>query len=197
MSKKKRVSINALDKVWKEEFTNTTTQIWHGVEFEVKRTIGMTEMLEFVDDVTKSCFQENGGFLPEVIEFAVRSNLVLKYTNLSLPDALEHRYALLYETDLVDVIQDAIDQNQFIEIHQAVYDKVEHLCRTNAIEVQNRLGRVVTAFESVQEQLEQTFSGISQEDVTNLTKALTGGGFDADQVVRSYLEQTRREGDEP
>lgn len=88
----KRISISVMDKIIKEHFENTTTEQWYGIEVQIKKTLSFTEMMEFVNDVVLSCFQEDGGFVPEVMDFAIRSNILSKYANFSLPDKLEHRY---------------------------------------------------------------------------------------------------------
>ena len=123
----KRISISVMDKIIKEHFENTTTEQWYGIEVQIKKTLSFTEMMEFVNDVVLSCFQEDGGFVPEVMDFAIRSNILSKYANFSLPDKLEHRYEIIYMTDIIDLVCSRINGAQLNEIVAYINRKVEFL----------------------------------------------------------------------
>ena len=60
----KKVSITMFDKIAKEHFQNESVIQWYDAEVRVKRTLSLTEMLAFVNDVAGSCFQEGIGFMP-------------------------------------------------------------------------------------------------------------------------------------
>ena len=91
----KKISIASLDKVLKEQAVDIATEQWFGNEVKIKHTLSFSEMLAFVDDVVSSCFHTTGGYMPELQEFVVKSNILTRYANFNLPDNLEHRYALL------------------------------------------------------------------------------------------------------
>ena len=95
-TKNRRISINAMDSIMKTQYENITTECWNEIDITIKRTISLGDMLSFVNDVVASCFQDNGEFMPEVLDFAIRSNIILKYSNVSLPDNLEHIVRLRY-----------------------------------------------------------------------------------------------------
>ena len=97
MAKKseKKVSISALDNIIGERFLNTVEEKWYDIEVKMRKNIPFTEMLAFVNDVVSSCFQQKGEYVPEALDFAIKSNIIIRYTNVSLPDNLEHRYEIL------------------------------------------------------------------------------------------------------
>ena len=129
----KRISINTMDKIMKERFDNTITEQWCDIDVRIKKTLSFTEMMEFVNDVVLSCFQEDGGFVPEVMDFAIKSNILSKYANFSLPDNLEHRYEIIYKTDAVEMVCGKINNTQLNEIVSSIKNKVKFLCDSNAL----------------------------------------------------------------
>lgn len=187
----KKVSINAVDTIIDERFVNAVTEQWYGVEVNMKQTLPFMDMMAFVDDVVKSCFQKNGTYVPEVLDFAIKSNIISKYTNVSLPDNLEHRYMILYNSDIVDFVCKSINMPQLQEIVSSINRKLSYMCETNTVAVQNRLNELVSAFEDMQKKTDDIFSGITQDDMARLIGAIGDAGMTEDKVVESYLRQTK------
>lgn len=67
----KKVSISAVDNIIGERFLNIVTEQWYDIEVKMRRSLPFTEVLAFVDDVVQSCFQRNGAYVPEVLDFAI------------------------------------------------------------------------------------------------------------------------------
>lgn len=111
----KKVSIAQFDKIAREHFDNNVTIQWCGTEVKVKRSLPLMEVLAFVDDVVESCFHDQYGYMPEVRDFVIKSNILSRYANFSLPDNLEHRYQMVYFTDAVDTVCEAINTTQLQE----------------------------------------------------------------------------------
>ena len=101
--KEKRISIASFDKVLKEQAVPNTTEHWFGNEVVIKHTISIAQMLAFVDNVVSSCFHDEG-YMPEVKDLLIKSNLLTRYANFTLPENLEHRYTLIYNTDAVAMV---------------------------------------------------------------------------------------------
>ena len=187
----KRISIAAFDKVAKEQAVNDTVFDWHGVEITVKYTLGLTDMMEFVHDATESCFSESGTFVPEVMDFAIKSNILSRYARFTLPDNLEHRYALIYETDAVDVVCEHINERQLQEITASIKRRVNYVCESKVTLIQQKAEEMFMAFEKLQKQSESMFDNVSKEDIQKLLSAVANGGFDEEAVVKAYLAQTK------
>lgn len=184
----KKVSISAVDSIISERFVNITTEQWYDVEVKMRKSLPFTEMLAFVDDVVQSCFQKNGAFVPEVLDFAVKSNVISKYTNVSMPDNLEHRYAILYNTDLVDFVFQHINMQQLQEMVTAINRKLSYMCDTNTTSVQNRLNDLLSAFEQMQEQTESLFGGVTADDMTRLVGAIGNSSLTEERIVEAYMK---------
>lgn len=189
----KKVSIALFDKIAKEHFDNTITIQWHEAEVKVRRSLPLMEVLAFVDDVVENCFHEQYGYMPEVRDFVIKSNVLSRYANFSLPDNLEHRYQMVYFTDAVDIVCEAINTTQLQEIADAIDEKIEFRRNTRTVEVQKRIDQVVEAIEDMSRQTEVIFSGLTQDDMKTLMGAIAESGLDEQKIVKAYMEQKKAE----
>lgn len=187
----KKVSISLFDKIMKEQFENESTIQWHGAEVTVKRVLSLTDMLAFVDDVVESCFNDVFGFMPEVADFAIKSNILTKYANFSMPDDLEHRYRMVYATDAVDVVCAAINEAQLQVITNAINSKIRFRCDSKTAEIEARVNDVLAALEDMRDKAQDIFAGLTQDDVKNVIGAITNGNVSEEKIVQAYLEQTK------
>lgn len=187
----KKVSIALFDKIAKEHFQNEATIQWHEAEVRVKRTLSLKEMLSFVDEVVGSCFHDELGYMPEVKDFAIKSNILTRYANFSVPDNLEHRYQMVYGTDAVDAVCAVIDTTQLQEIVNSINDKIRFLCDSKATMIQERINDVLNTMEKMRDNTKSIFDGITQNDLKNLMGAITSNGLDEQKLVQAYIEQSK------
>lgn len=148
-----------------------------------------------MDDVVQSCFQRNGAYVPEVLDFAIKSNIISKYTNVSMPDNLEHRYAILYNSDLVDFVCQHINMQQLQEMVNSINRKLAYMCDTNTVSVQNRLNDLISAFETMQEKTEAMFGDVTPDDMTRLVGAIGDGALTEEKIVEAYMKHKNTPGD--
>lgn len=189
----KKVSIALFDKISKAHFQNENIIQWHEAEVRVKRTLSLTEMLSFVDDVVGSCFHDQVGYMPEVKDFVIKSNILTRYANFSMPDNLEHRYQMVYGTDAVDAVCSAIDTVQLQEIVNSINSKIRFLCDSKANLIQERINSVLETMEEMRDNTKDIFGGLSQDDLKALMGAITEHGLSEQKIVEAYMEQKRAE----
>lgn len=187
----KKVSIALFDKIAKEQFQNEATIEWHDAQLRVKYALSLTDMLAFVDDVVGSCFHDKLGYMPEVKDFAIKTNILSRYANFSLPDNLEHRYQLVYMTDAVDAVCAAIDGTQLQEIVNSINSKIRFLCDSKATMIQERINDVLNTMEEMRDNTKSIFDGITQDDLKNLMGAIISNGLDEQKLVQAYIEQSK------
>ena len=189
----KKVSITLFDKIMKEHYQNEIAIKWHEAEVRVKLTLSLSDMLSFVDDVIGSCFHDSMGFMPEVMDFAIKSNILTRYANFSMPDNLEHRYQMIYGTDAVDTVCAAINTEQLQEIVNAINSKIRFLCDSKANLIQERINSVLDTMEEMRDNTKDIFSGITQDDLKTMMSAITEHGMDEQKIVQAYMDQKRAE----
>lgn len=185
----KKISINVMDKIMKEHFENVATAQWMGIDVKIKRSISFTEMMEFVNDVVMSCFQENGGYIPEVLDFAIKSNILTKYANFSMPDNLEHRYEIIYNTSAVDFVCGQINMAQLQEIVGSINRKVEYMCNGNVMTIQRKMNEFIDAIEGFQSQATNMFANLTPDDLAKVVSAFGANGISEDKIVEAYMNR--------
>lgn len=198
MAKKdtKRVSINAWEKVMKEHFDTVPTVVdWYGVEVEVKRTLGVKEVLAFVEDIVGACFAPDGTFLPQAEQFAIRSGILTYYAGFAMPESIEKQYAFVMNTDAADMVQANINGIQLQNIIEAADRKIDYLCDSNALTIKAEAEKVVAEFQKLGEQMEAVFSGMSADDIQKILGSIDQlGQVSEDKIVNAYMD--RRQADD-
>lgn len=192
MTKTKKISINTFDKIVAENYTPTENLQWHGVDLVIKKTLTLKEVMTFVNTVVKGCFTtDDASYIPEVKDFFIKCCIVDMYTNLSLPDNSEHKYNLIYCSDIIESVLPHINEQQFNEMCQAINDKLKNLAQANIEMVHKQMNELYTSFNALQEKLSSTFSNVNSDDVVKLIGAITGGKLDEDKLVKAYVSQTK------
>lgn len=196
MEKTKKISINAMDKVIKEIYTSSHTVNWNGLEVVVKHSLTFKDMMGFVDSVVKTCFKsDDGAYMPEAKDFAIKSNILERYTNISLPNNLEHRYEIIYYTDIIDTIINYINKCQFDAMIEAVDAKINNIAQANIEDINKQMINLQTTFDNLQSQFESMFDGIDLEDLHNIMEKLAEGNLDESKLIEAYMSHTKKEND--
>lgn len=183
----------SLDEILGGELIATNAVEWRGVEFIIKQTLSIGEMLEFVNDVVTGCFQENGGFLPEVADFAIKLGILNKYTTLELPGELERCYEIVYCTDLVEFVSGYINEEQLGEITASINRKISYLCNTNVMNIRSQIMELLTSFETIQQKTTDMFQDLTPDDMKNVIGALENSRLSEEKLVEAYLNKTRKQ----
>lgn len=188
--KTKKISVSTFDKIMRDTSTPVETVEWNGIEITIKKTLSLREMLAFVDSVTKSCFMsDTGAYLPEVETFVIKCCVLEMYANFTLPSNVEHKYDLIYNTDAFDVVIEHINMKQFNEIVDAISAKVENMAQANIETINTQMQEICLAFNNLQKQVDDIFSGFNAEDMSKFMGAIADGKLDEGKLVQAYMEQ--------
>lgn len=187
-SKEKKISITSFDKVLKEQAIPDTIEHWFGNEVVIKYTLPVEQVIGFVENVVSSCFV-NADYVPEVKDFLIKSNLLMRYANFTLPDNLEHRYELIYNTDAVAVVSKHICEAQFGEILHAIDERIDYMCNTNISAIEKQVQQLVTSLEDTYKKTVEVFSGLDTADIAKLIGAVGDAGIDEEKLVKAFLDQ--------
>lgn len=190
MANKKEISAATFNEIVQKYSVKDAVIDWCGTEVIVKHTISFTDMMEFVHNAAESCFSESGAYVPEVMDFAIKSNILSRYANFALPDDLEHRYSLIYRSDIVDKVCEHINNEQLHEIIDAIKRKVGYACDAKVSSIQQKAAEMFNALEELSKQIEGMFSNVSQDDIQKLLGAISNGSINEDALVQAYLKQT-------
>lgn len=194
MAKKKikRISVNAMDEILKD-YENTETIQWNGIEVVITKNLSLEEMMAFADSVVKSCFdQASGTYMPEIKDFAIRSNIMERYANFTLPSKVERQYDVVIRSGVVEEILRHINFSQFDELLKAIDAKLQNAADANVQMVFRKFDDVVTSFEGLQDKVGALFAGVDQADIGKLMSAISEHGVSEEKVVKAYMEQTKQ-----
>ena len=130
--------------------------------------------------------------MPAAQDFAVRINLIEKYTNVSLPSDIKIQYALLYNTDLVDRVMEKIDSVQFDVVTGSIERGVRYRASSNIDGMKQKLNdiyaTVMQIIENFDTKFGEIFGSISAEDMKLIMKGISeSGGLDERKIVDAYL----------
>ena len=194
MAKKKikRISVNAMDEILKR-FENTETVQWNGLDVVITKTLSLEEMMAFADSVVKSCFdQTSGTYMPEIKDFAIRSNAMERYANFTLPSKVENQYDMVMRSGAFEMILNHVNHAQFNELMRAIETKLQNSAEANVQMVFRKFDDVVTSFEGLQDKVGALFAGVDQADIGKLMSAISEHGVSEEKVVKAYMEQTKQ-----
>ena len=101
-------------------------------------------------------------------------------------------YDIIYGTDIVRVVYDAIDPEQIAEIVHAIDVKVANTARANIERVNAELDKINKRFEDIQASIEKVFSNVSPEDITAMLKSIPDiANIDEGDFIQKYIENTK------
>ena len=193
MEKINRIDASTLVEVVNKIEEQTTEFEWNDMSVVVNRTLPMETMLEFVDYVVKTCFSDDGEYLPEVKDFAIKSCLLEMYANFDLPTDLPTRYAVIYNSDIVDAVLNRIEGRQFGEIINAIEQKIANLAQANVQMVYAQMNRINDEFENLQNNIAALFTGVEQDDIKKLVNAISNGNIDEVRLCRLLHLKIKRQ----
>lgn len=190
--KEKRVSVNALEKIAKEQFPESVTEQWFDIEVTIKRSLPLKEMLQFVQEVVDACFTTDGTFVPEIMDFATKSGILTHYANFTLPDNLEKQYWLIYSTGAVDMVCQHINMVQLQEMIGGINRKIDHMCDTDIVATKAKLNDLYEAFVKMGTEVSDLFSGVNAEELQKMVGTLGGTELNEEKIVSTYIEHMKK-----
>lgn len=190
--KEKRISINALEKIAKEQFPESVTEQWFDIEVTIKRSLPLKEMLEFVQEVVDACFTTDGTFVPEIMDFATKSGILTHYANFTLPDNLEKQYWLIYSTGAVDMVCQHINMVQLQEMIGGINRKIDHMCDTDTVATKAKLNDLYEAFVKMGTEVSELFSGVNADELQKMVGNLGSAELSEEKIVSAYIEHMKK-----
>lgn len=170
----------------------TETITWNGVEITVRRTIGLKDAIAMVDDIVDMSFLEDGTYVPHMTDFATRINALSRYTDFSLPEDIEQQYELVYSTSLYEEMTYHINMKQLGELVLAAERKIDMLCDADVLAVRHGIEKLLSTLEGLAQKMENTFNGVSGEEVANLAGAVKKDTVDEAKIVEALLKAQRK-----
>lgn len=95
---------------------------WDGYDIVVKQLLSADEFIEVVRAVFRDCrIPDTDNMVQlELIDFAIKTNIVSAYANVELPEGLSDLYNLIYGTDLYESVCDNVSEIQLKSIINSI-----------------------------------------------------------------------------
>ena len=172
-----------------DEFDKAVVVDWHDYKLLVRKTITQYEMTSFVDAVVKSCFDDDGTYMPENRDFMYRYCQILFYTNIDLPRDSEEAYELVYLLDLNNIINANAERYQLADIQSAIEEKIRYRLDTELDEMRKQVERITQVVGA----LNECISSVDAEDIKNLVTAyIEKGGLDEQKIVEALFKDKEK-----
>ena len=174
MAKKaNKISVNALDSVV-DGINEVMIEEWDGIEVAIKHTIGLTEMLEMVNNVVESCFDKNGDYIPEAKDLVIRCEILTKFANFTLPANIEKKYRCVMLSGAVEFVCSKINEFQLNEILSSIDKKIAYRCDSGINAIREQFTSLIASMEAMQSQTEN--------------KVVAARGIDEEKLVKAYAD---------
>lgn len=194
-NKMKKVSISQMDKIVKGLGNTEATFEWNGIEVVVKTLLSFQEMMEFAGRVKANCFVD-GEYLPEVRDFAIRDCIVDMYSNIRLPDNIEHKYEILYRTDICQEIVKYVNSDQYEQLLVAIDDKITAASESNTEGLRLRIEEIAHELDNMVTEAGALFDGIDKSDIETIFEAVKSSGkIDEEKIARAYMDAAKEQRD--
>lgn len=195
MAKKedKMISVAKMDEIMDERFPNFVSVDYYGEELRIRRVIEFDTFTEIVQSVVRACFRENdGAYMPENKDYAIRLCVIDAYSNVRLPDNKDKRYKMTYCSDLFDTIVSEISVSQYEAMIDAIEEGIMARNDMNRQLFEHGTQIVTDEIAELGKQLGELFGGVSPEDLQKLVSAVGEGGVDEEKLVQAVVAEQNK-----
>lgn len=170
-----RVSVNKFELALNQENIITETLVGtEDVTIRIKETITLPEMILFVQEVVEACIDgENGEYIPEAYDFAIRSAVLTRYANFAMPANLDKQYWLVYNTRAFEQVISNINEYQFNDIIKAIDRKIKYMLDVMSSTAVSKIHEVIDKFNEIAETGERIFGGASADEMANFVSGVS------------------------
>ena len=167
------------------------------VDVDIKYTIPMAEAFKFSNSVVDLCYSDkDSSYSPEIKDFAIRINLVSRYTNIELPESTEDKYMFLYATDVFDIVRREVNPRQLRSIIYGIDEKIEYINDITNSAVHKEMISVINDMERLGTILKETFDSIDKDAINTMASAISSGQFDENKFATEVFRLIRKESED-
>lgn len=94
--------------------------VWHTSEIIVKPMLSISEYVQTVRKILNACRGPEDSIALELIDFAIRSNIISAYSFVQMPEDIDELYYIVYVSDLYDKICSVANKDQIESIKKSV-----------------------------------------------------------------------------
>lgn len=186
MAKKVTISINEFEKAINKEYENTTTVEYGDLKILVTRTLGLGEMMEFINIIVDKSFDTNTReYSPILKEFVTKCLMITFYTNISIPSDYNKMCDFVYKSSIIDLIKEEINLNQYYDIVDAADKIINYRVSTSVEEIKNGLDEMSKLVPT----LNSMFEKFDADEFQTIAKAISEKGINEEAIARAITRE--------
>ena len=120
MSAEKSLSYDDIKRVIGVPHEQIRKVFWHNKEIHILKTLSFKQYIMTIQSILRDCKNNDGLIIPELVDFAIRANIVAAYALIEQPEVIDDLYYLVYSSDLYDFIYKNVNQRQVDAIFDAI-----------------------------------------------------------------------------
>lgn len=93
---------------------------WHSTTLTIKQTLTIKEYIDTVHSIIQSCMTPEETCAVELLDFAIRLNIISSYAFVELPESLEDMFYIVYSSDLYETVCKNVNNSQVASIKDTV-----------------------------------------------------------------------------
>lgn len=93
---------------------------WHSTTITIRQTLTLKEYIDTIHSIIQSCMTPEETCAIELLDFAIRLNIISSYAFVELPESLEDIFYIVYSTDLYEVVSKSVSNSQVESIKHTV-----------------------------------------------------------------------------
>lgn len=177
----------------KTDYSNVVNCQYAGIQFKVKRIIPFTDMITFVDNVSRGCFDyETGEYYPEARDYGFKVSVFEMYTDIELPEDSSERYAFIYGDDnLFFYVISRINKGQFDAIQDSIEERINNTLSVNVSNVNRQLNDLHTQLTNIANGFASVLGDVSGEDIKKILSGISKGRLDEEKLMKAWIDNKK------
>lgn len=101
--------------------------IWHGEELIIKQFLTVHEYVDTIHSILDCCSAPDDRLAVEMIDFAIRINIISSYVFADMPKDLEKMFYIGYASGLYELVYENANKSQIDSVRESVYFYIKNL----------------------------------------------------------------------
>lgn len=89
---------------------------WHSASVNIRKFLSLEEYVSLTNKIVRECMSPDGTIACELLDFAMRANVIAAYAYVELPDTLSDIYDIAYLSGLYEIVCDVANKAQIASI---------------------------------------------------------------------------------
>lgn len=98
---------------------------WHSMSIYIRKFIPFNEYVDLVHKIIRECTSPDGSVALELLDFALRANIIATYAHVELPEDIGDLYDISYLSGLYEMILSTANKGQI----RSIISFVDHTIR--------------------------------------------------------------------